>query len=83
VRAGELDLTLDHVTFVDDTLEGAGTTTVAGSILDAGPSGTVCVGPVVSQGGNLEHGTSCGLAMAGDVITIGSTELLFERRLAE
>jgi hypothetical protein len=57
---------MDHVTLVGTTVAGAGTTTVKGSILDAGGSGTVCLGPVVSQGGNLEHGTSCGLAMAGD-----------------
>jgi len=60
-------LTLEQVTFVGDTLEGSGTTTVSGSILDAGASGTACTVAVVSGGHNLEHGTSCGFAMTGDV----------------
>jgi CSLREA domain-containing protein len=60
-------LTLEQVTFVGDTLEGTGTTTVTGSILDAGASGTVCTVAVISGGHNLEHGTSCGFAMTGDV----------------
>ena len=71
VNGGEL--TLDHVTFVASTIGGsidvaAGTTTIRGSILDAGATGVVCgAGTFVSQGANLEHGTSCGFAMIADV----------------
>ncbi|MGH7893121.1 MAG: choice-of-anchor Q domain-containing protein [Candidatus Binatia bacterium] len=66
-------LALEHVTLkdngIDDSLEaGGGTTTVARSILDLGPTGTACgAGTFISQGGNLEHGTSCAFAMPGDV----------------
>jgi CSLREA domain-containing protein len=63
----EEQLTFDHVTLVDDTISTIGTTTLGGSILDAGAGGTVCEGAVASAGNNLEHGTSCALAMPGDV----------------
>ena len=72
VVAGDT-LLLDHVTIVGATIGGsgdipAGTITIRNSILDDGPSGNVCAeGTFVSQGGNLEHGTSCGFAAPGDV----------------
>ena len=56
----------DHVTLVGDGITTTGTTTLGGSILDAGAGGTVCDGAVTSAGSNLEHGTSCALAMSGD-----------------
>jgi len=64
----EETLVLTHVTVVGDTIATpTGTTAIAGSLLDAGAGATVCENPVVSQGNNLEHGTSCALAMPGDV----------------
>jgi hypothetical protein len=63
----EDQLVFDHVTLVGDGITTTGTTTLGGSILDAGASGTVCDGAVTSAGSNLEHGTSCALAMSGDV----------------
>jgi CSLREA domain-containing protein len=65
----EDELQLAHTTVVGDTIATAAapaTTTLAASVLDAGVGATVCVNPVVSQGSNVEHGTSCGLAMPGD-----------------
>jgi hypothetical protein len=63
----EDQLQLDHVTVFDDTISTSlATTTVARSILDAG-TGTMCDGAIVSQGNNIEHGTSCALAMPGDM----------------
>jgi CSLREA domain-containing protein len=66
-------LALEHVTVRDDVIGGttsvpAGDVTVDRSILDAGAAGSVCAeGAFTSLGGNVEHGTSCGFAMAGDV----------------
>ena len=63
----EDQLTLDNVTVVGDTVSTSLATTMVGrSILDAG-GGTACDGAVVSQGNNIEHGTSCGLAASGDL----------------
>lgn len=62
----EDQLVFDHVTLVGDGITTTGTTTLGGSILDAGAGGTVCDGAVTSAGNNLEHGTSCALAMPGD-----------------
>lgn len=60
-------LTLEQVTLVGEPLEGGGTTTVSGSILDAGAGGTACTVTVVSGGHNLVRDGSCGFAMTGDV----------------
>jgi hypothetical protein len=62
----EDQLVFDHVTLVGDGITTTGTTTLGGSILDAGAGGTACDGAVTSAGDNLEHGSSCALAMPGD-----------------
>lgn len=59
-------LTVTHGTIVDDRISG-NDLTLRATLLDNGASGS-CAGAttVTSQGGNLERGTSCGLAGAGD-----------------
>jgi CSLREA domain-containing protein len=46
----EDQLVFDHVTLVGDGITTTGTTTLGGSILDAGAGGTVCDGAVTSAG---------------------------------
>jgi hypothetical protein len=58
------------VTVVFDTIAttpALATTTVASSVIDAGEGEAACLDPIVSEGNNVERGTSCGLAMAGDI----------------
>lgn len=57
---------LTHATVVDDRLSG-GDFTLEATLLDNGGAGSCAAGTTItSQGGNLEHGTTCGLAGTGD-----------------
>jgi len=60
--------TLSHVTVVNDTIVSSGGLSIGASVLDAGAAGAVCSASTspTSDGRNVEHGTSCGLAGTGD-----------------
>jgi CSLREA domain-containing protein len=67
IRCDSAPLEATDITVVDDKLSG-GEITLSATLLDNGTTGSCASGTsVTSNGGNLEHGTSCGFTGASDV----------------